>query len=104
MQLVGTFNKGFRFLSCVIEIYTKCARVISLKGKKGVAITNAFQKILDQSHHKPNKIWIDRGSEFHNRLIKSFLQNTDIEMHSTHNEVKSVIAERFIKTWKKQNL
>ena len=42
----------------------------------------------------------NKGSEFYNRSKKSFLQNNDIEMYSTHNEGKSVIAERFIRTLK----
>ena len=50
------------------------------------------------SKHKPNKILVDKGSEFYRRSMKSFLQNNDIEMYSTHNAEKSVIAERFIKT------
>ena len=44
MQLISKFNKGFRFFSCVIDIYSKYAWVIPLKDKKGAAITNAFQK------------------------------------------------------------
>ena len=71
------------------------------KDKKGIMITNAFQKILDQSNHKPNKIWVDKGSEFYNRSMKSQLEKKGIEMYSTHNEEKSVIAERFIRTFKK---
>ena len=47
MQLISKFNKGFRFLLCGIDIYSKHAWVISLKDKKGIMITNAFQKILD---------------------------------------------------------
>ena len=70
------------------------------KIKKGITISNAFQKILDQSNRKPNKIWVDKGSEFYNRSMKSFLQNNDTEMCSTHNEGKSVVAERFIRTLK----
>ena len=49
---------------------------------------------------KPNRVWVDKGSEFYNRSMKSFLQNNDIEMYSAHNEGKSVIAERFIRTLK----
>ena len=64
IQLVSKFNKGFRFLFCVIDIYSKYAWVIPLKDKKGITITNAFQKILDQSNRKPNKIWADKGSGF----------------------------------------
>ena len=69
-----------------------------LKDKKGITITNAFQNILDESNLKPNKVWVDKGSEFNNRSMKSFWQNNDIEMYSMYNEGKSVISERFIRT------
>ena len=71
MELISKFNKGFRFLLCVIDIYRKYAWVISLKDKKGITITNAFQKILKESNRKPNKIWVDKGSEFYNISMKS---------------------------------
>ena len=71
-----------------------------MKDKKGIAITNAFQEILNKSNRKPNKMWADKGSEFYNKSIKSWLERNDIEMHSTHNEDKSVVAERFIRTFK----
>ena len=45
MQLISKFNKGFRFLLCVIDIFSKCAWVVPLKDKKDVSIVNAFQKI-----------------------------------------------------------
>ena len=51
VQLVSTLNKGFRFLLCVIDIYSKYASVIPLKDKKGITITNVFPKILDESNH-----------------------------------------------------
>ena len=69
----------------------------SFKDKVGVTITNAFQKIIDESNRKPNKMWVDKGSEFYNRSMKSFLQNGDIDMYSTHNEEKSVVAETIIR-------
>ena len=100
MPLISKCIKRFRFLLCVIDIYSNYAWVIPLKDKRGVTITNAFQKILDKSNRKPNKIWVDKGSEFYNRSMKLFLQNNDIEMYSTHNEGKSVVAERFIRTLK----
>ena len=71
-----------------------------MKDKSGITITNAFQKIIDECTHKPNKIWVDKDSEFYNRSIKSWLGNNDIEMYSTHNEEKSIVAERFIRTLK----
>ena len=65
MQLISKFNTGFRFLLCVIDIFSKYEWVVPLKDKKGITIT-VFQKILKQSNRKPNKIWLDKGSEFYN--------------------------------------
>ena len=69
MQLISKFNKGFRFLLCVINIHSKYAWVIPLKDKKRISITNDFQKILDDSKRKPNKIWADKNSEFYNEIM-----------------------------------
>ena len=86
--------------------------VVPLKDKKGRTIVKAFQSILEQSnsrqsakgtsakHVKPNKIWVDKGSEFYNAYFKKCLQDNDIVMYSIHNEGKSVVAERFIRTFK----
>ena len=68
------------------------------KDKKGITITNAFQKILDESKRKTNKIWEDKGSEFDNRSVKSWIEKNDKEIYSTHNEGKSIVSERFIRT------
>ena len=100
MQLISKFNKGFRFLLCVIDIFSKYAWVVPLKDKKGVSIVDAFQKILDDSNRKPNKIWVDKGSEFYNSSFKKWLKDKDMEMYLIHNEGKSVVAERFIRTLK----
>ena len=100
MQLLSRYNKGIRFLLCVIDIFSKYAWVVPLKDKKGVSFVTAFQSILKQSNRKPNKIWVDKGSEFYNASFKKWLQDNDIVMYSTNNEGKSVVAERFIRTLK----
>ena len=64
MLLISKLNKGFRFLLCVINIFSKYAWVVPLKDKKGVSLVNAFQNILKKSNRKPNKIWVDKGGEF----------------------------------------
>ena len=71
----------------------------SERRKKVLQLVTLF-KILDESNRKPNKIWVDKGSKLCNRLMKSWLQDNHIEIHSTHNEGKSVVAERFIRTLK----
>ena len=74
--------------------------VVPLKDKKGVSIVDAFQKILDDPNRKPNIIWVDKGTEFYNISFKKWLKDNDIEMYSIHNEGKSAVAERFIRTLK----
>ena len=66
MQLVNEFNKGFRSFISVIDIYIKYAWVIPLEDKKSLTITNTFQKTLTESNWKPNKIWVDKDTEFYN--------------------------------------
>ena len=105
MQSLSRKNKGIKYLLCAIDLYSKYAFVIPLKDKKGIVIVNTFNKIIKQSgrrakHVKPNKIWVDQGSEFYNRDFKKWLSDNDIEMYSTYNEGKSVVAERFIRTLK----
>ena len=100
MQLLNKYNKGIRFLLCVIDIFSKYAWVVPLKDKKRISIVKAFQIILKQSSRKPNKIWVDKGSEFYNAYFKKWLRGNDIVMYSIHNEGKSVVAERFIRTLK----
>ena len=71
MQLLSKYNKGIRFLLCVIDIFSKYAWVVLLKDKKGISIVKAFQSILKQSYsRKPNKIWVDKGSEFYDAYFK----------------------------------
>ena len=67
-QTISKHNEGFLFLLCVIDIYSKYAWVVPLINKKKYYNRcNAFQKILHESNRKPNKIWVDKGSEFYNR-------------------------------------
>ena len=56
MQLISKLNKGFKFLLCVIDIFS---------------IVNAFQKILDKSRRKPNKIWVEKEKKIPIILLKN---------------------------------
>ena len=100
MPLLSKFNKGIRFLLCVIDIFSKHAWVIPLKDEKGITITNAFQITLKESNCKPNKIWVDKSRELYNRSMKSWLEKDAIDRYPTHNKRKSVVAERFTRTLK----
>ena len=95
MQLISKYKKVVRYILCAIDLLSKYAFVVPLKDN-----VNAFQSILDSSKRKPNKIWVDQGSEFYNTQFKKWLKDNETEMYSTYNEGKSVVAERFIRTLK----
>ena len=97
IQLISKFNKGFRFLLCVIDIFSKYTWVVCLKDKRGISLVNAFQKILHDSNRKPNKIWVYKGSEFYNSSFKKLLKDNGIEMYSIRNKGNSIVAERFVR-------
>ena len=98
MQLIIRSNKVIYFLLCVIDIFSKYAWLIPLKDKGGITITNLFQQILNVSNWKLSKIWVDKGSEFYDRFMKSWIEKNEMEMFSTHNEGKSVVAKSFFRT------
>ena len=81
-------------------MHSKYAFVVPLKDKKGISVTNGFNKIIKQSGRKPNQILVDQGSEFYNHVFKRWLSRNNIIMYSSYNEGKSVVAERFIRTLK----
>ena len=99
MQSLSKYNKRIKYLSCAIDFFSKYAWVVPLKDKRGISIVNAFHKIISKGR-KPNKIWVNQGGEFCNKLFKRLLKINNIKMYSTYNEGKSVVAERFIWTLK----
>ena len=83
MQLISKCNIGIRFLLCAIDLFSKYGWVVLLKDRRGITIVNAFQSILDHSKRRPNKVWVDQGSEFYNNSFKKWLKDNDIELYST---------------------
>ena len=80
MQSLSKYNKGNKYLLCAIDLFSKYALVIPMKDKKGNSIVNTFQKITSEER-KPNKIWVDQGSEIYNNSSKDFLKINNIEMY-----------------------
>ena len=102
MQSLNKYNKGIKYLLCAIDFFSKYAQVVPSKDKRVITIVNVFQKITSKGR-KPSKIWFDQGGEFYNNLFERFLEINNIEMYSTCNEGKSVVAERLNRTLKNKN-
>ena len=100
MQAFAKYNKRFKFMLTVIDLFSRYAWAVPLKDKTGASVRDAFQRIVRTSKRKPGKLWVDEGKEFYNNAMKKWLSDNDIAMYSTHNEGKAVVIERFNRTLK----
>ena len=78
MQSMSKYNKGIKYLLCAIDLFSKYKWIVPLKGRRGISIVNAFQKIILKG--KPNKIPVDQGGEFCSKILKRFLKINNIKM------------------------
>ena len=93
------WNKGYKYLLMVIDVFSKYGWIITLKDKKGESIMNAFKTIFKEGR-KPQYLWVDKGKEFYNKDLKDLLEKHNIQMYSTENEEKSSVVERWNRTIK----
>ena len=100
MQKFSKWNKGYRYLLNIIDVFSKFAWSIPIKNKTGNTITESFDDVIKKSKRKPKFIWVDQGSEFYYKTFKDWLKKNNIEMYSTFNEGKAVVIERFNRTLK----
>ena len=99
MQQFSKWNKGYRYLLMVIDVFSKYGWIVPLKDKKGESVTEAFKTIFKEGR-KPQYLWVDKGKEFYNKNLKDLLEKNGIHMYSTENEEKSSVVERWNKTIK----
>ena len=94
------YNKNYKYILVVVDVFTKMAYAACLKSKTGDAMIKAFQSVLEKTGHF-TKLQTDRGSEFLNRSFKTWLKKQNIELFHSHNyDTKAAIVERFIRTLK----
>ena len=103
VQKLARYNKGNRYLLTVIDALSKYAWVEPVKAKTGVAVTEAFGKILKRSDgRKPKKLQTDSGKEFYNHTFQTLMKDKDIVHFSTKGDTKASIVERFNRTFKER--
>ena len=99
MQQFSKWNKGYRYLLMVIDVFSKYGWIVPLKDKKGESVTKAFSEIFKEGR-KPQYLWVDKGKEFYNKHLKDLLEKYNIQIYSTENEEKSSVVERWNRTIK----
>ena len=100
MGILSSKNRGVKYLLCLISVFIKYSWVKTLKNKKVKAVLTGFIGIVNESRHKPNKLWVDQEKEFCKNLIRKCLEDNDLLKNSIYNEPKSVVAERFVRNLK----
>ena len=98
IQAFSSFNKRFKYILTVIDVFSKYAWAVPIKDKSAASVTKAFEKII--SDRIPKKLWVDEGKEFYNTTFKKLLDKYKMDMYSTFNEGKAVVIERFNRTLK----
>ena len=100
MQQFSRWNKGYRYLLMVLDVFSKYGWILPLKDKKGETVMNAFKTIFKKSGRIPKYLWVDNGKEYYNQHVKALLEKHNIKMYSTENEEKSSVCERWNRTIK----
>ena len=95
---LAKYNKNYKFIFTIIDNHTKYAWAIPLKDKTGKSTTTALKSLIEKEKRKPHKIWSDRGKEFYNTTFLHYLKEQNIQIYSTHSDLKAVFVERFNRT------
>ena len=99
MQQFSKWNKGYRYILMVLDVFSKYGWITPLKDKKGETVSEALKTILKEGRI-PGYLWVDKGKEYYNKHVKDLLENNNIRMYSAENEEKSSVCERWNRTIK----
>lgn len=100
MDAFVEYNRGYKYILCLIDVFSKYAWCVPLKTKNAPTVLQAVKTVVDESKREPERIWVDKGSEFYNKEFLAWTKNENITIYSTYGESKSVVVERFIRTLK----
>ena len=102
MNTLSKFNKGYKYLLTVIDVFSKYGWIVPIKNKTGVNVASALKLIFEKGgRRKPTRLWTDKGNEFYNKTVKNLLEKNNITLYSTENEEKSSVVERWNRTMKR---
>ena len=99
VQDVAKENDGVNCLLVVIDIFSKYVWVRPMKNKTAHSLLEAFGSILSEGR-KPEKLRIDKGTEFLNESFQQYLKNKNIHFYTANNEPKTSVVEQVNRTLK----
>lgn len=91
-------NGGYKYILCVVDVFSRYAWCVPLKSKTAKEVWDAFSVVLAEA--KPEKVWVDQGGEFYNAVWTKELKKLGIVRYSTYGASKASMVERFIRTLK----
>lgn len=96
---ISSHNDGYKFLLVLIDIFSRYLFIIPLRNKHHQNIIDGLKSVF-HTERKPHTLRTDKGSEFKNRWVKTYLKKEGINVIYTQNETKANYAERVIRTMK----
>ena len=96
MQQLKSHNNGFRYLLNVIDVFSKFVWSIPIKDKTGKTITESFDYIVKTSKRRPEKLWVDNGTEFYNKVFQKWLDDNDIKIYSTFTHYELMVFKNLV--------
>ena len=95
-------NQSVRYLLVCVDVFSRYMHVEPLKRKDGISMVSAFSKVLEKPEARGyTRIFCDRGKEFYNKHVESFLGKRKISLYSVYSqEIKAGVCERAIRTLK----
>ncbi len=104
MKVLAQFNRGVKYILVCVDVFSRYAKCLPLMRKDATSMVSAMKKVLEEENDMFNgvsRLFVDRGKEFYNRQLQSYLESKHIKTYSVYSqETKSSIAERFIRTLK----
>lgn len=101
LQSYSEYNDGYRYILCVIDVFSKYAFVRPMKNKKSTTVKECFASIFSEAKATPRHLQTDKGTEFISKDVQSFLKNYNINYYTTNNpDIKASVVERFQRTLK----
>jgi len=98
---IAKYNRGYRYLLMVVDVFSKHGWVQPVKSKTGKAVTEAMAKIL-KGGRTPTNLQTDDGKEFYNKTFQALMKQKGIHHFSTSGDTKASVVERFNRTLKQR--